>query len=165
MKRILCFVLLAVMLASMFVPVYAGDAEPETVATEDGGYITYFSDGSMLTVSGAVESDISVISSSTGTRKNATKYVEFTNSKGEVEWRYDLTATFEYVAGQYANCIDAKYNETIYKTSWHFSDGSATKSGNTATGEGTFKYKVLFLTTNTQNVYLTISCDKNGNIS
>ena len=93
------------------------------------------------------------------------KISTFTNASGELEWKYTLSATFSYVAGSSVNCTSASYDEEIYHTQWSFSNGAATKSGDTAIGTGKFTCKILFITVKTSNVNLSIVCDTYGNLA
>lgn len=126
--------------------------------------VQYYDDGSYLTVSAP---QLTLLKSvrSTLTTIEAEQFAKFTNSSGELEWEYTLTATFSYVYGSSVTCTDASYDYSIYDTSWKFSNGSASHSGATAYGYGTFKNKVLFITTKTINVDLSITCDVYGNLS
>lgn len=108
---------------------------------------------------------VSNFSRATLTTIEANRYVEYTNSSGENEWKYTLTATFSYIYGSAVVCTDSDYDYTIYDDSWNFSDGSTTRSGGTAYGYGTFKNKFLFVTTQTVEIDLSITCDVYGNLS
>lgn len=95
-------------------------------------------------------------------RKFATRY----NSDGQIVWQYILEGTFSVINGVSANCTDSSYSTDIRISNWSFSDGNATKSGNKATGVGTFKYKRLWIVvTETVKIDLSITCDVNGNLS
>lgn len=149
----------------MIVPVYAADDTSYTVQLEDGSTVTYFSDGSKLTVSGVIEDESTT--STLATAKTVTKHREatYTNGNGEVDWRYTLYATFSYVPGVSSTCTNTYYTQNIYEGNWTFSNGSATKSGNKAYGKGTYELKVLFITTKTCNIDISLTCDVNGNVT
>lgn len=165
MKKIF-IILLTVMLLCNTVCVNAMALEPSYTYElgSDGTEIYTYADGSRLIITTEeVQSTSSARASATTVTK--TKTAKYENSDGTVAWEYTLTATFSYVAGVSSTCTNASYTYTINDDSWHFSDGAATKSGNTANGVGTFKKKVLFVTTQTHNVDLTLTCDINGNVS
>ncbi|MDY2983051.1 MAG: hypothetical protein SOT00_06725 [Eubacteriales bacterium] len=62
-------------------------------------------------------------------------------------------------------CTASSYTYQIHNSSWSFSSGSASKSGNTATAKGTFARKVLGITVDSKTLTVSLSCDKNGNLS
>ena len=93
------------------------------------------------------------------------KYATFEDSAGKVEWEYTLSAAFSYVSGSSSTCTSASYSKNIYDSSWSFSDGSATKSGNVATGKGKFVCKILFIPYKTYTIDLSITCDIYGKLS
>lgn len=162
-KRVLSVILSLFILSTFALPAFASNAPiEETLA--DNVSITYFSDGSSLTISPAMlgeEQTISRAAQTTTVYKTAT----YKDSNGNVDWEFKLTATFSYEYGVSATCTNASYSKTINDSSWSFSNGSATKSGSIATGKGTFTHKVLFITTQTQNVTVTLTCDKYGNVT
>lgn len=160
-KKFFVLCLAVICLAAQFsLPVMA-----ETTADEGQAQVIYFEDGSYLTISPAV-----VVEENSNTRastltKTGTKNATYTKSNGDLAWKYTLTATFSYVSGTSSTCTSASYTKNIYDTSWEFSNGSATKNGNKATGKGTFKDKFLFVTTQTHNVDISLTCDTYGNLT
>lgn len=161
-KRVFSLILALFWLSVFAFPAFATNT-PQDVLTENGS-VTYFSDGSSLTVSPAVLVAEQTLSRSAQTQTYS-KTVTYKDSDGNVDWEYKLTATFSYEYGVSSTCTKVSYTKTINDSGWSFSDGSATKSGNVATGKGTFKYKVLFITTQTRNVNITLTCDKYGNVT
>lgn len=164
MKRIIVSVVLIVALIFTAVsPAFAAEAAPTIVQAEDGSKIIYYDDGSTVTISPAriVESQTSTYSIT----KSHAKEVTYTGVGGNVEWTYTLTATFRYVPGAYAVCDEASYSVKINDNDWTFSNGSATYSGNVAYGKGTFVKKVLGITVKTVDIDISLTCDKNGNIT
>lgn len=87
------------------------------------------------------------------------------NSSDEVLWTYTLNATYEVNTGISAVCTSANYVIDINDSNWKFSDGNAYYSSNVAYGVGVFKHKILFITTQTVNIDLALTCDVNGNLS
>lgn len=161
MKKVFAFCLAVICLAVQFsLPVMA-----ETTAVEGQAQVIYFEDGSYLTISPVTIIEETTNARATASTKTGAKDVTRTKSNGDLAWKYTLTATFSYVSGTSSTCTSASYTKNIYDTSWEFSNGSATKSGNVATGKGTFKDKVLFVTTQTQNINITITCDTYGNLT
>lgn len=127
----------------------------ETEYFEDGSYIVY----EIL----EQKNDVVLFSSytKTGTR-NVTKY----DSNNKVQWIYTLSAEYWIDEGISVSCTKADYSTTINNSSWSFSNGSASYSGNTAYGKGKFTYKVLWLfPTQNVNIDIDLSCDSYGNLS
>lgn len=128
----------------------------ETKYFEDGSYIVY--------ETLEQKNDVLLFSSSytkTGTR-NVTKY----DSNNKVQWIYTLSAEYWIEEGISVSCTKADYSTTINNSSWSFSNGSASYSGNTAYGKGKFTYKVLWLfPTQNVNIDIQLSCDSYGNLS
>ena len=159
MKRIICLSLSFLLSFIMIVPAYAADDQNNFTDN-----VIYFDDGSYLTVHTPVIT-ASNNPRSTSNTITATRPITYTNRNGEIEWEYNLVATFSYVYGSSVTCTNATYNYTINKNSWHFSNGSTSRSGGTAYGYGTFKDKVLFITTQTVNIDTYLTCDIYGNLS
>ncbi len=165
-KAVFCVLLIITTLLSSTLPAFANESAPVTAQTNDGSTVTVFADGSVLLVSPVYTiDDQSITTLATSTTLSRGKDVTYTDSNGNLEWKYTLTATFSYVSGVSSTCTKASYSQTINDSSWSFSDGSATKSGNTAYGKGTFKHKVLFITTKTYNIDISMTCDKYGNVT
>ena len=90
------------------------------------------------------------------------KEVEFLSQNPQ----YGLVVGYNEIIDSDNNvCYWDKNKNNIYDSSWTFSNGSATRSGNTAYGKGHYTKKVLFITTKNYDVDISVSCDKYGNIS
>ena len=76
-----------------------------------------------------------------------------------------LVSAATMVYGKSSTCIDASYTQTIYESDWTFSDGAAIKSGNTAIGNGNFKLKFFFVTVQTYEIDISLTCDVYGNVT
>lgn len=135
-------------------------------SVEDGGdYVIYHEDGGYTIVSD-IEKTVtpSLAKSMTSTvfaKRDATHY----DANGNAVWVYTLRAYFDYVEGVSAECTDAMDSYDIEDSSWEFSEGEAVCSGNQAVASAVFKEKVLFVTTKTVPVTITITCDEYGNLS
>lgn len=166
MKRVLLSVFLTIaMLGTVVLPSYAIEPSCNTVQNEDGSTVIYYDDGSHLTISPVRIIGNDTVARATTQTKNGLKDVKFTDSDGNVEWKYTLSATFSYVYGSSVSCTSAKYSNNIYDNAWSFSNGSATKSGGTAYGRGHYAKKVLFVTVKNIDIDISITCDKYGNLS
>lgn len=150
MKRILCFILMSAMLLCV-IPVQSSAAERnlETIYFEDGSYMT-----------------VEVITKSTrasGSVSGSKPYTYY-NSNGSAQWKATLSGSFTYT-GSSATCTSSSVDATIYNSAWYVSSKSASKSGNTASASVTMGKKMAGVTVMTKTVSLSLSCDKNGNLS
>ena len=159
---LLTFLLVFTLTPSVFA---ANDIELDDKNTTE---IVYLDNGCYI-ITTLITQDISTLSlvstNSNTFTKTGNKVVACHDKDGNLEWEYTLFAEFEVVEGVTATCTSATYTQTIYASDWSFSNGNATKSGNTAYGVGTFKRKVLFITVDTANIDISISCDVYGNLS
>ena len=167
MKKRIFSILLTVLFVFTLTPsVFA--ANDIALDNQNTTEIIYLDNGSYITIT-LITQDISPLSlestNSTSFTKTGNKVVTCNDKNGNLEWEYTLFAEFSVVEGVSATCASATYTHAIYNNDWSFSNGNATKSGNTAYGVGTFKRKVLFVTTNTSNIDISISCDVYGNLS
>ncbi len=170
MKKIFAFITVLVMLFSCAVlPVSAEETSFEEVQrtqSPDGTTVIYYDDGSTLTISPVQITQISAYSTdSTEKKLSANKSAMRKDSDGNIEWEYTLYGTFTYVPGVSSVCTATTYRYEINDDAWSFSDGSATKSGNKAFGKGVFKRKTLFITTDTVNIDISLTCDIYGNVT
>lgn len=162
-------------LSLLFTVLFIFTVAPSVFATNDIAWnaqtdteVVYLDNGSYLTITliSQNSSPLSLTSSSsTSFVKTGSKVVDCRDKNGDLEWQYTLYSEFSVVEGTSATCTSATYTQTIYRDDWSFSNGNATKSGNTAYGVGTFKRKVLFITVDTVNIDISISCDVYGNLS
>ncbi len=165
-KIILSIVLIISLFSTIVIPTIAETALPTIPETGNDTTVIFFEDGSKLTVSLTIdEQSYSRAASAKSSVIYGKKEATFENSDGEVEWIYTSSATFSYTSGVSSTCTDASYTQTIYKGNWTFSNGAATKSGNTARGVGNYIKKVLFITVKDIDIDLTLTCDKYGNIT
>ncbi len=84
---------------------------------------------------------------------------------GKLIWKYVLTGEYTVVDGVSSVCTNAYYTYTINDSKWSINDPSTSYSDNVAYGYCVFKKKVLFITTNTITVDISLTCDVNGVIS
>ena len=138
---------------------------PFDAQTESEESIVYFDDGSRLVISPIYETTgaSSIKTEANTITKSRDAY--FADSNGKIEWKYTLTATFTYDYGVSSTCTSASYTQTIYDDQWSFSEGSATKSGNIAYGNGHYVKKRLFVVIKDVDVDLSFSCDIYDNVN
>lgn len=154
MKKRLLSVLLLMLIIVSIVPTEVFAVEQITVSEET----ILFEDGSRL--------QITIFESSTRASGTKTGYAQclYSGSDGAAEWRAILTGTFTY-NGTTSTCTASSCSVTIYDNSWYNISKSASKSGNTATATVTMGLKVLGVTVSKPTYNLTLTCDKDGNLS
>lgn len=164
MKKIIS-VLLATIVLTLFVTISASAetnvSSQVNAATVSDTYIEHFDDGSYLVIT--IEQSLTPRASTY--TKEGHKSVNFYNSDDELQWEYILVGTFKVTSGVSALCTNSTYEYTIHNSSWSLTDHNNTYSENAAYGTATFKKKVLFITTSTQNIDVRLMCDANGNLS
>lgn len=160
MKKVLIFFVLICVIYLTAIPVSAGNyniaqsSDMSIIYTDDGGYI-------LMSMSTVTCKNQTKSSADLQHRKTYTKY----DAQNNISWQYTLTGTFYVNYGVSAVCTGASYDYSINDGSWSFSNGNAYASGNTAYGEGVFTKKFLFITIQTFDVDMSITCDINGNFS
>ena len=87
------------------------------------------------------------------------------SASDKVLWTYDLYGTFTIVEGVSCVATASSYETTINNSTWHFSNGSSRCVDCYVYGAGTFKHKILGITTKTINIDVRIECDEYGNIT
>lgn len=152
MRKFFCLILALAISFSLFsTSVYAVE-EAENVST-----IT-FDDGSYLTIT--VEERSARATNTT----NGYKTYTFYDSTDNVEWKAKLSASFTY-NGTTSTCTSGSCTVTIYDHKWYEISNTTTRSGNTATTELTLGQKFLGVTISKPQYTITLSCDKDGNLT
>lgn len=162
---LIAIILILTTLSTTTLHVLAVEADPNASYRNDGYTIIQYDDGSILTILPIEVQENEVSTYASANTKTASRRAYFEDASGNLEWEYTLTATFSYVNGVSSSCTNAYYTHNIYGSSWSFSDGSATASGNTAIGKGKFVEKFLLITIKTYNVDISITCDTYGNLT
>ena len=169
MKKVCCFLLVFILALSVIAAPVSATTDVAASPTRPASKIVsetveVFPDGSKIVT--IVREDISsVLPMATSYNKSGNKSITGYNSNGEAAWTFTLNGTFHVETGVSATCIDASYSSSILKSGWSLKSGSASSSGNSAFGSGTFVRKTLGITVETRDVSLTLSCDANGNLS
>lgn len=154
MKKNFFGILLVMVLLFTLLPHHALAAEiaedsSEVITLENGNYIV-------------------VTTEEFGTRatqtKSGSKKYTYSNNSGEVEWVITLSGTFTYT-GTTSTCTASSVDVTINASKWYVVSESASKSGSTATANVTMGRKFLGITVEKLDNNLTLTCDKNGNLS
>ncbi len=157
-KKIICLICIICMIGCTTVHTAASgfsvvDSEPSTIQSViqlDSGDCIIISDPIIISVQRGVVS--------------GEKYYSYKNSDGVVQWRATLSGTFSY-NGSSATCTAASCVTSVQHGNWSESYNHAYPSGGTAQADVTMIRKVLFITVQTENVHLVLTCDANGNLS
>ena len=151
MKRIASFAVVLIMLASF--------AIMPASAYDSCASITYFEDGSY-----AVTAIEEVPARASGT-KTGSKTTRFYNAKNELEYMITVTGTFSY-GDTGVECTYAGGTTSIVKSNqFSLASESAVKDGDTATYTATIKHKILGIVINKETYSVSLTCDKNRNLS
>ena len=148
--RILSFVIIMVLLIGL-VPVNA-------LATTSDDNVVHFDDGSYLKIS------IKDVSPRATNTRVAYRQYEYFDSSDNLEWVAQLHCTFTY-DGTTSSCTSASCTVTIYDSKWYEISNTTTRSGNTATTQLTMGRKLLGITVSKPQYTITLTCDKDGNLS
>ena len=101
---------------------------------------------------------------SRATQVKGKEYVYY-SSADVAEWVMTLTGTFTY-DGRTSTCTSSRCTVTIYDDSgWELISKSASKSGNTVYAEATFGKIIGGITVSRPSYEITLTCDKDGNMS
>lgn len=84
---------------------------------------------------------------------------------GNILFRFEVKGNFEITEGISATCTSVTCTASDLANGWSYEISSRKKSGNKAKATAIFKYDSLFLTTITQEISATVSCDAAGNLS
>ena len=142
---LLAFVLLLSGLPTQIAHASAGEELLEVISYADGSYLE-------ITLETLPQAR------ALGSITKAKNYI-FNSTEGVPQWKITLTGSFTYT-GTGSNC-----NVTIYNSIWSVASKSATRSGNTAYGSARMVKKNLGAITFDKTYNLSLTCDKNGNVS
>jgi len=145
--------IIVVLIIALLTPIYASAS---TQDTQTVSYV-YFENGCY-----AVIRTVEIPSRATG-QKSGYREKTYYSESGSALWIATLNANFTYT-GTTSTCTSASTQVTIYNSAWSCASRSASRSGNTATGNFTMRLQAIFSSMDFP-VTLTLSCDKNGNLS
>ena len=128
---------------------------------EDGSIqeTIYYADGTRDVIIVRIEAPISSRGSIT-----ASKTRNYYSSNDDLLWQVKLTGSFTY-NGTSASCTGAATTVTIYNASWSAVTENTTHRDNTASNSVIMGKEILGIVVPSIHVNLTLSCDKNGNLS
>lgn len=150
-KRISCLlVAFILLLTAVALPAYAATTRESILYFEDGSYkVTTITESSALTRS----------------TKTASKSDRYYNADDELEWLITVTGTF-YYNGTTSECTYVDGTTTIVKTNlWTLKSETPASNGGTATYTVVFGRKILGVVVGTETHSVSLTCDKNGNLS
>lgn len=118
-----------------------------------------FEDGSYIQI------DIKNANYISRSTKVNSKTATYKGSDGVAYWSITVKGTFTY-NGATSKCLSSDVNTNNYSRTWKLSDSSASKSGATATASVTAKqYGTSGAILRSIKKTVTLTCDKNGNLS
>lgn len=96
--------------------------------------------------------------------KNQSRIKRYYCADNVLQWRIVLVATFTY-DGTTSTCIAAGCSADVYTDNWTVISESSSRSGNTAYGYATLGKITAGVITERPSYTLTLTCDKDGNVS
>lgn len=152
MRKIISLLLIFVLLVG-FLPNGA-----QALEVSERGNTIIFEDGSYI--------EIHVAESLTraANTKSGTKTYSCYDSSDNLQWQAKLCASFTYDSTT-SSCASASCTVTIYESKWYEISNTTTRSGNTATTALTMGKKFLGITVSKPEYTITLTCDKDGNLS
>lgn len=144
-------------------PVAQAQEEIGTLISQE---VEYLADGSKIVT--CVYEDIAnqgIATAATTVTKSGKKTKSVYDEDNELLFTLTVNGTFSVVTGSSATCTASSYSYTAPGSGWSLKTGSATKSANKATANGTFVKKVLGITTQTKTASVTLTCSTSGTLS
>lgn len=146
--------IVAVLLIFALLPICGFAAEVPTSSEN----IIYLEDGSYLVV------EIFSTETRATSLKTGGKSITYNSSQGEAQWKATILGNFSF-NGTTSTCTDCSLRVDIYETNWYEISQETSYSGNTAYAELTMGRKLLGIKVGEETVNITLTCDKNGNLS
>jgi hypothetical protein len=167
MKKVLMFVLTCSLLCANLLPVHAATPFGVKLFTEEYSvsdsfipqpfHVIGLADGTVL-----LETTPVIINRGSGNLTAQKVYYKKDGNNNNL-WSATLTGTFTY-NGSTSSCTAASCTTTIYNSAWSEQSVNAYTSGASANADVTMVRKFLFITVETVSIFLTMSCDKDGNV-
>ena len=92
------------------------------------------------------------------------KYLKYYDKNGVLLWTVTLYAQFSYSRSS-VKCESAKLSSSILDSDWKMTEAKVSKNKNTAIGAFTISQSKLGIPLKSISRTLTLTCDKNGNIT
>ena len=165
MKRFLSIAMILALMCSIFC--FSVNAEPQI------SHATYPADEQLISQTMEQQADGSYILitvsqkvvSTRSYRTSGTKTYSGINKDGVVMWQFMVHGSFTFSPGVNSTCTSVSHSYKISDSAWQYDSGSSHKYGNRAIGNGKFIRKILFVTVETRECEVTLTCDNNGNLS
>lgn len=118
----------------------------------------YFEDGSYIII------ELTQSNSRTSFAKAGEKKYTYYDNQNNAVWTAVLSGMFTY-NGTTSTCKSSYCNVNILNNNWHEYSKNVSISGATTTCDLTMHYKLLGIKLDEKNVRITLTCDKDGNLS
>lgn len=150
MKKLVSYVILVAILLSVFtIGCFAEEMKENITYLENGSYII----DTIVLFKGRASGSIS------GSRTKS-----YYDANGNLDWKAVLNGSFTYT-GSSATCTSSSVSVTVYDSAWYTIFKTASKSGNTASASVTMGCKELGITVDRVTIPISLTCDKDGNLS
>ena len=127
--------------------------------TEETDNVIKFDDGSYITIT------IQESASRASYVKTGSKTYTYYGANGNLQWEAVLSCSFLY-DGTTSSCTGGICQVTVFDDDWYEYSNSTSRSGATATTELTMGLRgILGITVKKYSCTITLTCDKNGNLS
>lgn len=151
MKKIYTLLVVAILFfVQQPISILANNQNEENIQRE------YFSDGSFF--------EIRISETQSRSSKSGTKTAIYKDSSHEPLWYVTVLGSFSY-NGHSATCTSASVTAGSYSDVWKISNKSVSKSQNSATATAIAKKYLNGTWVKSITKSVTLSCDKNGNLS
>lgn len=154
MKKMISLLLALCLVFSAILPAQAAELH----MSEEDIAVVALADGGSLTI---IKVEYSTLASNTIT--GSTSYIR-RGSSGQTLWTATLSGSFTY-NGSSATCTASSLSFSMSDSHYYVVSSTPSKNGNTAVGDFTIGYKILGVTYSTESYTITLSCDKDGNLS
>lgn len=164
MRRIISLIL-SIAILFCFNKVYI-NADAQDIVTEHilSTTIEYLDDGTILEITVTENISFAMTLANTYVKTGSKTYTN-KNADGDTLWWFKLSGQYSVNEGVSSVCTSSWYSHSVLNDNWSLKSASTSKSGSKALAEATFIRKVLFITAETKEISLTLTCDKNGNLS
>lgn len=171
MKKILSVILVVITVFLLTLPSFASNTQTETEIIQDG---SYFVTGEIsINDEAGISSFFSrilklikqLVSLLTGEKEiSKTKFLSYYDKNGTLLWTVYLDCTFTY-NGKTSKCTKAVFSADIADKDWKLVSSDVTKDGNFAKADFSVRQYKLGVALKLIEKSITLTCDKNGNIS
>ena len=148
-KLISCVILVAILLSVFSIGCFAEEIKENVTYLENGSYII----DTIVEFKGRTSGSV-----------NGSRTKSYYDANGNLDWKAVLNGSFTYT-GSSATCTSSSVSVTVYDSAWYTIFKTASKSGNTASASVTMGCKELGITVDRVTIPISLTCDKDGNLS